>query len=449
MGKPAAATDTRLVTASIADTLAMFAEVALPTLGKGIIIRRPMIVALAEALGLDSRAVKRMQRLRAKYGAGPLVFPVPGRRQAVILNPDHVHRVLTGTPEPFTPATKEKNSVLGHFEPDVSLISPLPERRNRRRFNGEVLEEGCPVHSKADAFMPVVQEEAETLLARSRGEIAWEHFATAWHKIVRRVVLGDAARDDHELTDMLAKLRAVSNWAFLHPGREDLAVQFHKRLNQHLARAEPGSLAARIAQIPKDEETSPSDQVAHYLFAFDPGGMASFRTMALLATHPDARMRAQAEIDAAGQEGRKNLPLVRACFLDSLRLWPTTPAIFRETTEDVEWDGGTVPKNTHILIFTPFFHRDDERLYYAHRFNPDLWLQNEPGNGWPLVPFSGGPGICPARDFVPMMGSAMIAALMSAREIVLKNPPLDPGKPLPGTLDNYSLTFEVKPREVP
>ncbi|WP_230533605.1 cytochrome P450 [Microvirga roseola] len=397
-------------------------------------------------MGLDSRAVQRLQQLWAKYGSGPLLLPIPGRKQAVILSPEHVQRVLAGTPRPFTPATKEKSSVLGHFEPNVSLISKPPKRSDRRRFNGMVLEEGCPVHSQADAFLRVVKEEAEVLLARSGEELNWDKFTVAWHKVIRRVVLGDSARDDHELTEMLAKLRAVSNWGFLHPKRAKLAKQFHDRLNQYLSRAETGSLAGRIAALPKTDETSPSHQVAHYLFAFDPGGMATFRTLALLATHPDERARAREEIDAAGETVRKDLPFVRACFLESLRLWPTTPAIFRETTEDVEWDGGTMPKNTHILIFAPFFHRDDEYLDYAHRLNPDLWLQGMPGNGWPLVPFSGGPGICPARDFVPMMGSAMIAEILGTKELSLEQPRLSPEEPLPGTLDNYTLRFRVGPR---
>ena len=33
-----------------------------------------------------------------------------------------------------------------------------------------------------------------------------------------------------------------------------------------------------------------------------------------------------------------------------------------------------------ILIYGPFFHRDDERFDHADRFDPDLWLGNPPAD---------------------------------------------------------------------
>lgn len=88
------------------------------------------------------------------------------------------------------------------------------------------------------------------------------------------------------------------------------------------------------------------------------------------------------------------------------------------------------------------FHRDDARLPYAHTFHPDLWLENKPavtGNPpqeWPLVPFSGGPGVCPGRNVVLLLGSAMLAALIHARTPRLTNPQHLPPGHLPGRLDN-------------
>lgn len=432
------------------DILSIFKDVIFPTLGKGVIIRRPWIVSLSERLGLDEKAVERMQSLRAKYGSGPILINAPGRKTAILLDPDHVNRVLEGTPQPFTPATKEKRSALAHLEPGVSLIAKGVSREISRDFNGRLLEEDCPVHKLADGFVRIVDEEAAALVARveeregdERGVLDWELFNIAWHRMVRRVILGDGARDDDELTDMLAKLRGDANWAFLHLGRKKLRAEFFERLNGHLARAEEGSLAGLIAKMPGADEAQPADQVAHYFFAFDPGGMATFRTLALVLSHPDALQKARAEIKQEG-EGRKHLTFLRGCYLDCLRLWPTTPAILRESTEDTEWGGEVMPKNTNILIFAPFFHRDDQNLDYAHKFAPEIWQDSENKTDWPLVPFSGGSGICPARNFVPMLASAMVANLLGARDIEpLGSAKLDPLQPMPGLLDNYSLRFSL------
>ncbi|MDP2354469.1 MAG: cytochrome P450 [Beijerinckiaceae bacterium] len=428
--------------ASAWDTITLLTDVIIPTLGKGVIIRRPRMVGLAERLGLDSRAVRRMQALRKKYGKGPLITALPGRRQAVLLAPDHVEQVLAGAPEPFSPRTQEKASALSHFEPKNSLISKLPERTVRRAFNESVLEFRCPTHSLADRFCEVVAEETKILLAKCGAELSYDDFFHTWSRLVRRIVLGDGAAEDHELTDMLAKLRRAGNWGFLHPGRPKLRDKFLARLSEHLDRAEDGSLAGIIGKMPKSPEMEPTHQVPQYLFAFDPGGMATFRALAVLATHEQEAARARTEIS---ERPAKDLPFLRACILDSLRLWPTTPAILRETTQDVEFDTGVMPKDTHVLIFAPYFHRDDENLSYAHRFNPDIWLSEKPGGGWPLVPFSGGPAACPARDFVPMIRSAMMADILKGHRLGLKNPErLDPSKDMPGTLDNYSLKLTLE-----
>lgn len=112
---------------TVQETLAVTAEVLAPTLAKGPIIRRPQVVGLIERFELDRRAVRRMQQLRNKYGAGPLLLRTPpGRKQALILDPEHVYRVLDGSPEPFSPASSEKRAALSHFEPAGSSSPAVP-----------------------------------------------------------------------------------------------------------------------------------------------------------------------------------------------------------------------------------------------------------------------------------------------------------------------------------
>ena len=421
--------------ASVRDTLAFLGDVVLPTFGKGLFLRRPGIVAFAEWAGLEMRAVRRMQRMRRIYGCGILLLAIPGRRHAVVLSPENLHRVLGSTPEPFAPATREKTSGLGHFEPKVSLISRPPERGERRRFNDDILESGRATHSMANAMLAAVDDEARTLLDAAGPEMTWPAFTRAWHRALRRVVLGDGARNDEALTEMLTKLRGDANWAFLHPGRPALRRRFQGRLAAHLLRAEPGSLAALIAAHGVAEETAVVDQVTHWLFAGDPAGIATFRALALIATHPEAQGRGRAEAEVGGGAAQSFL---RACFMESVRLWPTAPAILRETTREVSIDGARIPDRTSLLIYAPFFHRDDENLPQAHRFAPELWVDARPPGSWPLVPFSDGPATCPAHHLVPMLGSAMLASVLRRRRVSLPRPgALHLGRPIPATFDSF------------
>lgn len=42
--------------------------------------------------------------------------------------------------------------------------------------------------------------------------------------------------------------------------------------------------------------------------------------------------RARADIDA-------DFPFLRACLLEAVRLWPTTPAILRQPNKETVWNG--------------------------------------------------------------------------------------------------------------
>jgi cytochrome P450 len=436
---------TPLPAASVQDTLSVLSEVLIPTVAKGPIIRRPRVVALTERLDLDAKAVRRMQWLRATYGPGPLMLRVPGQPRAVILDPEHVHRVLNGSPEPFSTASFEKRAALSHFEPKGALITRGPARPDRRRFNEAVLDHESPMHRLSEQLLAVVAEEADELLKevrRRRYELGWETFFAAWFRLVRRVVFGDRARNDTKLTDMIFRLRADANWAFLKPKNKGLRRRFFRRMHRYLARAEPGSLAHVMAHTYTTRQTAPDHQVPQWLFAFDPAGMTTFRSLALLASFPEQAERARAEVRES--LAQPVLPFLQATVLESLRLWPTTPMVLRQSSRETQWEAGTMPAETGILIYAPFFHRDETRLPYAHRFAPEVWLEHGFSQPWPLIPFSQGPAICPGRHLVLMLSSNMLAHLITGREVWLQ--PLNrlgvPG-PLPGTLNNYDLRFEL------
>jgi cytochrome P450 len=431
--------------ATVSDSMATLVKVMTPTLAKGVIIRRPNMVSLAEHMALDDRAVRQLQKLSDRYGPGPLMLHAPGPPRAVLLDPGDVHRVLDNAPEPFAPASREKRAALSHFEPKNALATFGAPRERRRAYNEEVLRPDERIHPMGEAITHTVEDELASMMEEAvrAGTLDWELFNRGWHRMVRRLVLGQGAREDHELTDMLAKLRARANWAFARPKDKALRRAFHLRLQAHIERGEADSLAAIMAGLPKDDETAPSHQAAQWFFAFDPGGMATFRTLALLCTSPGARAEAFTEID--GPERVQDRRYLRACFLESLRLWATTPAILRETTRETEWASGTMPAGTGILIFAPFFHRDDRKLSYAHRLTPELWLHPETRKNWPLVPFSAGPAICPAHNLVPFTASTALAAMLRGRHIELSDPKRLSHDRLPGTLDNFSLRFEVAP----
>ena len=422
---------------SLAETVVLLLSAGGPLFAKGIIVRRPAVVRLLQTTGLERTGVKALQALRRRYGEGPLLLRLPFREQAVLLAPDHVRHVLAETPEPFESDSSEKHAALAHFEPAGSLISRGEDRVRRRAFNDRVLESSCPMHGLAGRFGRVIDEETGALLAASErnGALGWGAFRDVWFCMARRCAFGDSAAGDTDLIRKLIALRARANWAFLLPRRKTLRARTLSRIATYVQAAEPGTLAA-LAKAAATPGTRPEDQIAQWLFAFDAAGIATFRTLAVLASSP-------ALASPARNEAEPELPYLRACLLEAVRLWPTTPAILRQTDRATEWDGAVMPAGTGVLIHMPFMHRDDERLPFANRFAPEVWLNGD-ASRWPLIPFSGGTGECPARNLVLLLASRTLATLLARHDVALPEGRRLNADALPATFDHFSLSLTIR-----
>ena len=355
-----------------------------------------------------------------------------------------VRRVLAEAPEPFTPASTEKQAALSHFEPRNSLITRGPQRGPRRQFHGEVLQSSQPIHDCFKTFLAVVRGEARRLLDDKKpgDDLCWPEFSEAWFAAVRRIVLGDGARDDEVLTDELTRLRANVNWVFFRPVNKTLRENYRARLTEYLDAAEPDSFAARIAAHSAISGKLAADQVTQWLFAFA-GAITTFRALALLLAHPVSFANAEPD-SATWRRGGFDLPHLRAAFLEAVRLYPTVPALLRQTTAPTNWEGRVVDEGAGLIIYVPFFHRDTDRLPYADRFTPGIWIGRDPADALPLLPFSFGPSACPGRHLVSLIGSAWLAVLLTEATPVLVEPAsLDAAGPLPGTLDHFKIRFEL------
>jgi cytochrome P450 len=424
--------------------LGTIGEVLVPLAARGPIVRRQRVSDWLERLDADRRAVTRLEDLRARHGEGPIVLHLPGRTLAIVVSPEDARTVLDGSPQPFATANREKRAALARFEPHGVLISRGLVRTERRGFNERALDTQRPIHHLAGDLLAPISEAADSILrlVQATGTLTWSGFADEWCRLVRRLVLGDGAREDRALIDLLAKLRSDGNWAYLKPYRRRTRAAFLRRLQAHVDRAEPGSLAAAIAGARIDSDVSPADQVAHWLFAFDAAGMASFTALALIDAHPGEQQAVRAEVESCDHSGSALLPRLRACVLESLRLWPTTPAILRDTTTETTWRNGTLPAGSAVLIYVPYFHRNPRFLPQADRFTPDLWL--EPAEDGPLLlPFSAGPAVCPGRNLVLMVTSTLLAHLLRRAELRQALPRrLSNSEPLPATLSPFGLRFE-------
>ncbi|TCC01535.1 cytochrome P450 [Kribbella soli] len=401
---------TLLPTASAPDSARILRDVLGPVVAQGPILRRPGLGALAEKLRVDDRALHRVRRLRRRYGDGPVLLRIPGRTIALVLAADDVHRLLRQTPEPFAAATGLKIGALTHFQPHAVLVTNPPLRFGRRELNEKALDSHLPAHRHGHRFVDVVHQELDGLHGRTLG---WNEFRDVWSRVVRRIVLGDAARNDVELTEQLDQLRADANWAQLGRDHDAVRARFLAALSQYVDRAETGSLVDALDR--ESESLDPAGQVPHWLFAFDAAGIALWRLLAVLGTH---RSRLEPLVaEAHHPEASPLLAEAGAAMQESLRLWPTTLVVLRQSHEDTEWRGRTAPAGTEFVIVSSVFHRDDDALEFANRFEPAVWLDGRADGPWPIIPFSEGPAECPGRNVVLLATSTAVSHIASSYDL--------------------------------
>jgi hypothetical protein len=269
------------------------------------------------------------------------------------------------------------------------------------------------------------------------GELRWDPWNEAFRRITRRVVLGDAAADDSDLSETLAEMMSEANGM---PGAtSERYPAFITRLGRYVSAAEPESLVSRFGGAPADAETKPVGQIPHWLFANgDTLAINAFRALAAIASHPSQRAKVDAEL-----AGHGDLPYLEACLEDAMRLWPTTTMLSRETVADTDWRGFEVPAGTQVLIPNTYLHRDRERIDYADRFAPDRWTSGEAGDEWSFNHFSRGPQGCPGAGLTLLIGKAVLARLLREHRVVLESPRLDPTRPLPHMLDYFGWRFRL------
>jgi cytochrome P450 len=437
--------------ASLLENVRFTLTYLLPSMLKGIAI--PQRFWTEVAIRFDTgRGVATVERLTDRYSGRPVMLRSVGGQTLVILAAGDVRRVLESPVSVYGMNAAEKGRLFSPFAPDALNGSPPDLHAERRPFNEAVLDYGHEPHRLAERFLRVVHEEIAAMLADAT-VLDYERSLAAFRRISRRCAFGDGAADDTELSEEHSRLRADADWLGLKVWNRRrnarLKASMDERIQRYVDAAEPGTLVSLFASAPREAETRPNGQVPFWLMALDAVRTAVFNALALLTTDPAAHERALAEVRAADRAhgpgtvaGLAELPFVRACLLDAVRLWPAAALLVRVTAAETEWYGETLPIGSRVLIPVAAHHRA-RRLPHANRFAPDLWLDGTADADWQMNVFSRGGAQCAGRNLALLLGTASLAELLRQREFELLRPKLAPDRPLPYGINPLNVRFAV------
>lgn len=105
-------------------------------------------------------------------------------------------------------------------------------------------------------------------------------------------------------------------------------------------------------------------------------------------------------------DNMKNLPYLRACIKESLRLYPVAPVNSRTTTQEIVIQDFTIPKNTDIIMPMTTLMRDEMYFSNADQFVPERWLRGNElckvSDPFVYLPFGFGARACVGKRIAMM-----------------------------------------------
>ena len=147
-------------------------------------------------------------------------------------------------------------------------------------------------------------------------------------------------------------------------------------------------------------------------------------TLYAILKHPEimARMAAEADELFAGPltvERLGKMDVTHRLMLESLRMYPATPAMFRKVANSFDFDGCHIPAGTEIFVATTVTHRLPEFFPNPDRFDIDRYLPDraEHRQSHAYVPFGVGTHRCLGNGFAEAQTLLTIATILHAAEL--------------------------------
>jgi cytochrome P450 len=428
---------------------------------------------------------------------GPLyTFRLARKPVVVIAEPTLIQTVLRQRPEPY----RRLGAIASVLEEigahGVFAAEGAPWRRQRRVVTQALT-------------MPQLRQVFPTLTAvTARLKTRWDHVAHAGHavdlqadllrytiEVITPVVFGDntnpLAHEREGLPQHLAQILAMINrritapWPYWHvftlpaerageralaalrPALTDCIAQRRARWAQAppVATHPPSVLDAMLAARDAAGAAWSDDEILGNLFTLLVAGTETTAdTLAwmlhLLADHPAVQRTLQQEVDAVlgdapmlqDFQAHERLRYTEAVAYETMRLKSVAPVLCVEPTQAVEVGGLHLPAGTAVFLLTRYGAMQEPAFTAAGQFQPERWLtaplEPRPGHApHALMPFGGGPRVCPGRTLAFLEIKAVMAML--CRNFTLTKPveTAPVGEHFAFTMQPTHLTLQLRPRE--
>jgi cytochrome P450 len=428
---------------------------------------------VAEAVPRGPRGGRVMGNMR-EFNDDPLAFiercarefgdVVPTRFLYVpalfIFNPEHVEYVLASGSKNFIKAAALRSPFFRRIAGNGLVTSEGDFWRRQRRLAQPAFH-----HDRVEAYAAAMVGFTEEMLGgwnEGRALDAHEEMLLLTQRVVAHTLFtADVSDDSGVITEALGRL--------VHPFASQTTLKWildnrlptpgHIRFNRDVRRID--RFVYRLIEERRASGEDTGDLLSMLLSAQDEDGggmtdaqlrdelmtifLAGHETTALaltwawvlLAQHPEAEARLDAELDEVlgGRAPRaEDVPRLRYAewvVKESMRLYPPAWAIGREAVRECEVGGFRVSKGTQVITFPWVVQRDARWFEDPLAFRPERWGAESASRipRYAYFPFGGGPRLCIGNYFATMEAVLVLATI--AQRFRLRLAPGAKVEPLP------------------
>jgi len=379
-----------------------------------------------------------LERMHAAWG-DVVTFRIARDRVVLLSHPDDIEAVLVGGKDAVAKdrVTRSLSSVMGE-----GLLTAEGEGWKRHR---KLLAPSFSPRAVAGYGDVMVSSTVARLPPPGTLDIHHAMGELALDIVVRTLFGSEPVQDAERVHPCIERLMACfeienrSLWRFVPdwvpgPHRRDAAAraaELHRVLEAVVARRRGGEagpdllwrmLEARDEQGGLTDRELMDEAVTVFLAGHETTAITLSFACWLLAGHPEAQARAQAEAAALGRDpvtaDLPRLPWISAIVKEAMRLYPPAWAVAREIRAPLRVSGFDLPLGAQVVLSPWIVHRDPRWWSEPTAFRPERFLApSEPVHRFSYFPFGGGPRVCIGNHFALLEASLVLATLLRHRRL--------------------------------
>lgn len=166
------------------------------------------------------------------------------------------------------------------------------------------------------------------------------------------------------------------------------------------------------------------EEVDTFMFeGHDTTAMGIIFALYCIGLYPEVQRKVTEELDEIFAEDinrpvtyddTRNMKYLECVLKESQRLYPSVPIIGRKLSEDIDFDGFRIPKNTTIHLNLLGLHRNTKTFPNPEKFDPERFLPDNSFKRHPYayVPFSAGPRNCIGQKFAMLEEKTIVSNII-------------------------------------